>query len=142
MTTGLGYLKESILRSLERPSKLAIPVDEELLAMLEELAERQHRGVADMAADLLAQAVSEHFRTTNENVLSWEKLSERQRQVGALACLEYTNAEIAEKLHISVETVKTHMREVLRKFDVKGRYQLAWMLRRWDFSEYERHFSD
>ena len=50
--------------------------------------------------------------------------------------LKFLKIEIAQELEISLTTVKTHMREVLRKFDVRGRYQLRYMLRRWDFSNY------
>jgi DNA-binding NarL/FixJ family response regulator len=137
MTTGFEYLKDSLFRSLGRSQMLHIPVDEDLVHMLREFAKEQETSLEAMAAGLLAQAAMDHYRATNEYVQCWEILSQRQQEVAALACLGYSNAEIAEKLHISLETVKTHMGETLRKFNVKGRHQLGWMLRDWDFSPFD-----
>lgn len=71
---------------------------------------------------ILRLACSEHYRTKNTNLRLWEDLSERQKEVAALA----TNSEIVTKLDISLGTVKTHIGDVLRKFDVRGRHQLRY----------------
>jgi len=135
MTTGFDYILDSLLHSRRgSPSVIEVPLGVEIWAMLAELARGQDYSVEELAAILLEQAVIEHYETKSENVRHWEELSQRQQQVAALACLGYTNAEIALKLNISLTTVKTHMREVLRKFNVRGRHQLRYMLRRWDFS--------
>lgn len=42
-------------------------------------------------------------------------LTQRELEVLTLICQEYTNQEIAEKLHISVRTVDTHRRNLLQK---------------------------
>lgn len=138
MTTGFDYILNSLLPSRRRAAPtIAVPLGAEVRAMLEELARGQDIPLEELAATLLAQAVVEHYEAKSENLRHWEELSQRQQQVAALACLGYTNAEIALKLNISLTTVKTHMREILRKFDVRGRHQLRYMLRRWDFSAFD-----
>lgn len=142
MTTGMRHIKNSFLRTFGQSQVLHIPVDDDLVAMLGELAHEKGISIEKMGAKLLTQVVGEYYQATNEYVQRWEALSTRQQEVAALACLGYSNAEIAEKLHISLQTVKTHMGETLRKFDVKGRHQLSWMLRKWDFSPFDDQPAD
>ena len=49
-------------------------------------------------------------------------LTERQYQVAIRA--EMTNTQIAKELNISVETVRTHMKEVFKKLNVHSRYDI------------------
>ena len=67
----------------------------------------------------------------------WEKLSPREREITAYTCLGYTNKQIAARLSISPETVKTHVRNVLFKFDVHSKAKLRVMLASWDFSSWK-----
>ena len=137
MTTGFDYIRERLFFSRKRSSpSLEISADADVLTMLQELTKGQEFSAEELAAMLLKQAVIEHYQIKSENMQHWEELSPRQKEVAALACLDYTNAEIAEKLDIALTTVKTHMREILRKFDVHGRHQLRFMLRRWDFGSF------
>jgi DNA-binding NarL/FixJ family response regulator len=52
-------------------------------------------------------------------------LSEREGEVVALAAVGHRNAEIAEALFISVDTVKTHLSRAFRKLGLTNRTQLA-----------------
>ena len=138
MTTGFQLIVDH-LRLSRKPTQpiLAIPADEELISMLEELAEGQAYSLEELAAILLKKAAFEQYQTTSLNMRHWQELSQRQQEVAALVCLGYTNAEIAEKLKISFETVKTHVSEILRKFNVRGRHQLRYILRRWNFGGFD-----
>ena len=69
-----------------------------------------------------------------ESLQQWRELSKRERQVAALTCQNYTNLEIAAVLQISPETVKTHVRNVLRKFGLRSKAELRHALAGWDFS--------
>lgn len=51
-------------------------------------------------------------------------LSARETQVAKLAAAGLANAEIATQLVISVRTVESHMRRILRKLDLTGRDEL------------------
>ena len=79
----------------------------------------------------------EYQWASEENARSWEDLTPREQDVAALVCLGYTNQEIAQKLVIATSTVKTHVRHVLRKFQLHGKLELKGVLRGWDFSGWE-----
>jgi two-component system response regulator NreC len=52
-------------------------------------------------------------------------LSERETDVLRLIALGHTNAEIAERLHISVRTVETHRAHIQQKLGVTSRAELV-----------------
>ena len=51
-------------------------------------------------------------------------LSPREKEVARLAARGYSNAQIAEELFISVETVKRHMATIFEKLGIKSRVEL------------------
>lgn len=51
-------------------------------------------------------------------------LSPREKEVARLAARGYSNAQIAEELFISVETVKRHMATIFEKLEIKSRKEL------------------
>lgn len=53
------------------------------------------------------------------------QLSERERDVLALLVYGLSNQQMADKLHIGAETVKTHMRHLMEKMKVTDRTQAA-----------------
>jgi DNA-binding NarL/FixJ family response regulator len=73
-----------------------------------------------------------------ELVSRWEALSSREQEVTALICLGYTNGEIASKLGISAMTIKSHIRNVLRKFQMHSKIELSLALEEWDFTNWDR----
>lgn len=66
----------------------------------------------------------------------WQKLSPRQQEVAALICLGFTNRQVAARLHLSPETIKTHVRTLLTKFDLPNRRSLRLALAGWDFRDW------
>jgi DNA-binding NarL/FixJ family response regulator len=79
----------------------------------------------------------EYQWASEENARAWDDLTPREQDVAALVCLGYTNQQIAQKLVIAPNTVKTHIRHVLRKFQLHGKLELKGVLRGWDFSGWE-----
>jgi DNA-binding NarL/FixJ family response regulator len=54
-----------------------------------------------------------------------DPLTARERRVALLAGAGRSNLEIAAELRVSVHTVKSQMRSVLRKLELESRWQLA-----------------
>ena len=138
MTSGFDFIYDRLFNSRRRSHPgLFVHPRGDVFAMLREMAREQNISIEDLATDYLEEISITRYQSTNTNILNWESLSERQQEVAALACLGYTNAEIADRLDISLETVKTHIKGILRKFKVRGRHQLRYILRKWDFSNFE-----
>lgn len=55
---------------------------------------------------------------------SFAVLSPREKEVTRLAARGYSNAQIAEELFISVETVKRHMATIFEKLGIESRREL------------------
>jgi DNA-binding NarL/FixJ family response regulator len=54
-----------------------------------------------------------------------EALTLREQEILSLVAKGATNIEIADKLHVSIHTVKTHMRKILAKLHQGRRYEAA-----------------
>ena len=84
-------------------------------------------------------AVSQPYdpRQTKREQL-WNILSAREQDVTALTCLGYTNPQIAARLGLSVETIRTYLENVSNKSDLKNKAELRVFFASWDFSAWER----
>lgn len=152
---GFTYMRRSIERNLRRflDSPLASDLREKLLRrtnterLITELNTEFSRRLSEMAHEedmdtgpfvlgLLNDTIQAQEQEA-EKIERWQRLSGREQEVAALACQGMTNPQIADILHISEETVKKHISSVLRKFYVKGRGILRWMLDGWDFDNPE-----
>ena len=55
----------------------------------------------------------------------WDALTEAELRVIGLVTEGLTNPQIAKRLFVSAQTVKTHMKNVFRKLGVSSRAELA-----------------
>jgi DNA-binding CsgD family transcriptional regulator len=91
----------------------------------EEIFERRRAaGIQPYPKEIEACRQSPAFNRAIERVVGNSNLSRREAQV-ALACAEgITNAEIGQRLFVSEQTVKFHLRNVFIKFGVRRRAEL------------------
>ncbi|PLT47192.1 response regulator transcription factor [Paenibacillus sp. FSL W8-1187] len=81
------------------------------------------RGMPVMTSDV-SQALTRGLRQRSAQGVD-EGLTEREKEVLLLIAEGRANKEIAEELHISIKTVKTHVSNLLMKCEMEDRTQLA-----------------
>ncbi len=134
------FLFERVLRAVRgwfwrrKPANFTLNV--ETIRSLQLFAEREQRTPEELANKILVDAMRGQI-TQEENFQRWQSLTPREQEVAALICMRYTTRQIAAKLHISPETVKTHVERVLTKFEVPDRNVLRLMLSGWDFGGWD-----
>ncbi len=87
-----------------------------------------YKGMPVMTADV-SQALTRGLRQRNAQSGD-EGLTEREKEVLLLIAEGMSNKEIAEELHISIKTVKTHVSNLLMKCEQEDRTQLAVLAHR------------
>ena len=76
--------------------------------------------ISGRKASMVAYIVSKHG-AVSENVLVFEALSKREMEVLEGMAAMLPTEEIAATLYVSVNTVKTHVRSILRKLSASRR---------------------
>jgi DNA-binding CsgD family transcriptional regulator len=125
------------LRLARDPGLHTYTFDEPLHTTILSLADKQGRSPEEITSDLLATGLA-HQHTADDLWQRWQSLSPREQDVIAFACLGYTNRQMAARLGISPETVKTHLHNALVKFNLHSRNELRILLGNWDFSSWDR----
>ena len=82
------------------------------------------------ALRLVHEALGAYLRATAPPNPDLAQLTLRQREVAGLVCEGLSNKQIARRLDLHPDTVKTHLRHLYRQFDVHSRAQLALRLSR------------
>jgi DNA-binding CsgD family transcriptional regulator len=129
----LKRLFQRLFRSERSRPERGFAVDVQLQTTLEDLAKREKRPVDEVANDLLQQALGER-EVAEARLGPWWELTPRQKEIVAMICQGYTNQEIAIQLNISTETVKSHVRTILQRFDVHSKAELRGRLAGWEFT--------
>jgi DNA-binding CsgD family transcriptional regulator len=115
-------------------------LEEEMVWMLASLSSSTQRDIEQTAHELLHTAVTNRLADATYLQL-WQELTRREKQTAALVCLGFTNQEIAERMIISVNTVKTHIRSIFSKFGINSKNELQAILSGWDFTEWSEEES-
>lgn len=88
------------------------------------IARRDERGFNAYSNTINTTTTGRSFERVVERVLENPNLSRREAQV-ALCCVEgLTNAQIGERLNVTEQTVKFHLRNIFVKFGVRRRAEL------------------
>jgi len=118
----------------QQPRTFAL--DARLEQSLRQLADQEKRPPAEIL-QVLIEAGLQYRRQNEEAWRCWKLLTPREQEVAALVCLGYTNRQIASRLGVTPETIKTHVRNLLVKFNLRHRSDLRERLAGWDFSAWE-----
>ena len=117
-------------------SQRSFALEGELLLSLEQLALYRGSTPHQLAADLLAREL-QSVEIERETWQKWQSLTEREQQVAAQVCLQYRTSQIAARLQIAPETVRSHVHNILKKLALPNRIALRQLLADWDFSNWE-----
>jgi two-component system NarL family response regulator len=99
-------------------------------AELIDAIQRVHAGEAMIAPSMAVRLLRE-FRTLadqapqDREAATVEQLSEREIEVLGLVARGLANKEIADQLHLSEHTIKTHLRNILEKLHLRSRAHAA-----------------
>ena len=97
---------------------------EELLAAIRTVAAGEALLAPSVTRRLIAH-FTESDRARRTTPLGLDELTEREREVLSLVARGLSNAELAEALHVSLPTVKTHVSRILTKLGARDRTQLV-----------------
>jgi DNA-binding CsgD family transcriptional regulator len=122
----------SLLRLRRSPRARYFELEQSLRTALVQRADREQRPEAEVRAEALAAGLA-HLQNADWLKQCWDNLTPREQEVAALTCLGYTNRQMAVRMHVSVETIKTHITNMQAKFDLHGKAELRQALEGWNF---------
>ena len=129
-------IPDFLLRLIGRRSRTEsryYEISESLQVTLSTLARHEGRPEREVLPELVAAGL-DRYRSVDELWQIWKTLSPREQDVAALTCLGLTNRQIAARLSLSPETIKTYVRNVLHKFGLNSKRGLRHILAEWDFA--------
>ena len=92
---------------------------------LKESIRAVHRGEAALSPAVAAKVLDRLRHTAATDVPTEPQLSNSQREILRLISQGYSNREIASRIHLSENTVKSHTQEIFRKLQVHNRVEAA-----------------
>jgi DNA-binding NarL/FixJ family response regulator len=119
--------KERIFEALRAGASgylLKRSVANEILAAISDVKS----GGSPMSAHVARKVVTS-FQQSTKSMEESSSLSERENEILAQLSRGYANKEIAERLHISLSTVRTHLRHIYEKLHVHSRAQALLQIR-------------
>lgn len=119
----------------KRPFSTLVQLRPELLNEIKVIAQNEQRQVGVVVNELVAFALAQHY-SAEDSLNVWHSLTPREREVTAYIWLGLTNPQIADTLSISTNTVKTHIKNLLAKFQVHSKLELRHQLVSIDFTEW------
>jgi DNA-binding CsgD family transcriptional regulator len=108
-------------QSSQDAEKLLLGKIQELLSVLRTMEQTSVSISIEVETNNITEAIFQINKKLNrEIIISDQKLSLREVQILGFIMQGYTNIEIAEKLFISYETVKSHRKHILNKTGSKN----------------------
>jgi DNA-binding NarL/FixJ family response regulator len=97
---------------------------EEVLGAIREV----HKGGVPMSGEI-ARKVIHHFQAESTTLAEVEKLSGREREVLDLVVHGFSNKEIADRMSVSVDAIRWHLKNIYHKLHVHTRTEAALKFR-------------
>ncbi|HEY4465209.1 MAG TPA: GAF domain-containing protein [Streptosporangiaceae bacterium] len=98
---------------------------QEMIARLQQLHEHLSRAERDELVALERERLAAAFRVEPGEPGPRPRLNRSQQEILRLLADGLSNREIASKIHLSENTVKSHVQEILRKLGARNRVQAA-----------------
>ena len=111
---------DRIFRSLAAGAAGYLLKQTEPARLLEAIAEL-HAGGAPMSAQIARRVVEAFRRPSADGAAAGEPLSVREREIVTILAQGRLYKEIADQLGLSVETIRTHLRNIYEKLHVRNR---------------------
>lgn len=119
-------------------SQRSFYLDADTLHSIERLAVLEERPREEVVEELIELGLS-HRWAVDERWQLWNRLTEREREVLALACLGYTNKEIGRRLGIKSATVKSHLYKIYKASElITRKSDLRVVFADWDFEGWDQ----
>jgi len=110
---------DSVFRALKAGAKGYITKTTQPSKILDAIMEVYHGG-SPMSSNIARKVVASFHKLAEDN-LEMKKLSEREKEILLLLSDGLRYKEIADKLFLSTETVRTHIRNIYEKLQVNSR---------------------
>jgi DNA-binding NarL/FixJ family response regulator len=98
---------------------------EDFVGTIRSVAEGARVLPATMTGTLFSQIAKVAVSRGRDAALESVKMTQREREVIALIAVGLSNKEIAQRLNIATDTVKSHVRNVMEKLALHSRLQIA-----------------
>jgi len=102
-------------------------VSESLQVLVSSVAQREGLPEEDFISDLVAAGLVQHLGSA-DFASKWHSLTKREKELARLIRRGLTNREISQQLFLSTHTVDSHVQNILRKFDLRDKAELRYIL--------------
>lgn len=82
----------------------------------------------DITTQFIKNFVGNEQQVSHETVLL-EELTKKEKEIALLLKEGYTNTDIAMSLDVSINTIKTHVKNIYKKFQVKDRIAFSMLFK-------------
>jgi GAF domain-containing protein len=98
---------------------------QQMIARLQQLHEHLGQAERDQIVALERERLAASFRLDGSSPRPKPRLNRSQQEILRLMAEGLSNSEIAERVHLSENTVKSHIQEILRRLGTRNRVQAA-----------------
>jgi DNA-binding NarL/FixJ family response regulator len=120
-----GALMARLLRDLRRMHSIQQPIEIISNGNNGTSHAKPERHLPELHLEDRPRSISYSYKTTPEEAVKIAQLTDREREVVTLVGEGLRNQQIADRLFISVITVRHHLSSVFSKLEVKDRFELA-----------------